>query len=116
GDSEYDYTLPFYEFNGDENPGQKVLMPFDKDSQVKYPYKYSESSISGTTYGTPVQSVQMDRITNYLSAVGFVSDYNESTINSTYEPINISRINGSNILSVSNGTLYYNVGFITILW
>ena len=66
GDSEYDYTLPFYEFNGDENPGQKVLMPFDKDSQVKYPYKYSESSISGTTYGTPVQSVQMDRITNYL--------------------------------------------------
>jgi len=116
GDSEYDYTLPFYEFNGDENPGQKVLMPFDKDSQVKYPYKYSESSISGTTYGTPVQSVQMDRITNYLSAVGFVSDYNESTINSTYEPINISRINGSNILSVSNGTLYYNVEFITILF
>lgn len=116
GDSEFDYTTPFYEFDGDVNASQKVLMPFDKDSQVKYPYKYSESSLTGTTYGTPVQSASWDRITNYLSAVGFVSDYSGATIDATYEAVDISVINGTNILSVLNGTSYYNIEFITIFF
>jgi len=48
GDSEYDY-------NSTIGGLTKVLMPFDYDSHVKYPYKMSESTITGTTYGTIVK-------------------------------------------------------------
>lgn len=116
GDSEFDYTTPFYQFDGGVNAGQKVLMPFDKDSQVKYPYKYSESSSTGTTYGTPVQMAYMDPITNLVGAAGFVSEYTGATVEADYEAIDISAINGTSILSVSDGTAYYNVEFITILF
>ena len=73
GDSEYDYG--FFVFDGDINPAQKVLTPMDQDSQVKYPYKVSESTLTGTTYGTPIQVSLTDTITNNIGAAGYVSEY-----------------------------------------
>jgi hypothetical protein len=78
GDSEFDY--------GFSDPAQKVLMPFDKDSQVKYPYKASVTNptLTGVTYGTPVQLSETTPIMNYMGAAGFVTG---STIECGWEQI-----------------------------
>jgi hypothetical protein len=49
GDSEYNYS--------GNTTSQKVLMPFDFDSQVKYPYLSSEYTYTGTTTGATYGSV-----------------------------------------------------------
>ena len=56
GDSEFDYNSSTYS-------GLKVLMPFDYDSQIKYPYLSSDSIYSGTTGATYGSVINMS-ITN----------------------------------------------------
>jgi len=100
GDSEFDYGYP--EFNGTTNPAQKVLMPMDKDNQVKYPYKVSTSTLSGTTFGNPIQSSYTDTVQNEMSPAGFVSGV---TIHSLYDVIDIAELDGSTSIDIPSGAL-----------
>lgn len=119
GDSEFDYN--FSEFDGIDNPSQKVFAPLDNDSIVKYPYKLSESVTSGTTFGNPILASDIEIIRNNIGAAGFVSQYFEysggtgSTIicASGSTLISASSLNGGNTLSLPGNNL--SVGdFITI--
>jgi hypothetical protein len=118
GDSEYDYI--FSVFDGDINPAQKVLMPFDKDSQVKYPYKISESTLTGTTYGTPIQSSITTTIKNNVGAAGYVSEYipygtcSGTTVECGWEQVDITALNGTTELIVPSGYTFNGADFITI--
>jgi len=87
GDSEFDYG--FSEFDGVFNSAQKVMMPFDKDNQVKYPYKVSTSSLTGTTFGTPIQASYTNLVENQMNPAGFVSGV---TIESIYSTITTGAI------------------------
>ena len=107
GDSEFDYE--FSELDGLVDPitglyyrAQKVLMPFDKDNQVKYPYKVSESTLTGTTYGTPIQSSYSQSIKNEMMPAGFVSGV---TIHSLYDVIDISELDGTTSIDLPSGDL-----------
>ena len=121
GDSEYDYG--FSEYDGNVNPVQKVLTPFDKDSQVKYPYKVSVSTLTGTTYGVPIESSLSSTIKNNVEAVGYVSEYisydinvcTGTTVECNFQEIDISALNGTSLLSVLSGSTFNNVGYITIV-
>lgn len=122
GDSEFDYNFDAYNgITGTTNPSQKVFTPLDKDSIVKYPYKVSQSSITGTTYGTPVQVSQIETIRNEMGAAGFVSKYiaydddacTGTTIECTNTVVPISSISGTTTLYITGGT-FSNCEFITI--
>jgi hypothetical protein len=52
GDSEFNYNLDLSLYSG-----STVLMPFDYDTQIKYPYLSSDSSYTGTTTGATFGSV-----------------------------------------------------------
>jgi len=108
GDSEFDYA--FSEFNG--NDGQKVLMPFDKDSQVKYPYKVSSSLLTGTTYGIPIESSEMLTICNRMGAAGYVSG---TTVVCGNVEIQSTELNASSTLNVPDGSVFSNTEYITIV-
>jgi hypothetical protein len=120
GDSEFDYN--FSVFDGITLSGQKVLTPLDKDSQVKYPYKVSESTLTGTTYGVPSQSYITKTISNNIAAAGYVSEYVEfdsdtsdgTTVECDSAEVSFSLINGTSALTVPDGTLFYNTNYITI--
>lgn len=108
GDSEYDYG--FSEFDGIYPiPGQKVLIPLDKDSQVKYPYKMSatDPTLTGVTYGTPVLSSYTDTITNNIGDAGFVYDTltGSTLIVSLYDTMSITELDGTNNINISSGAL-----------
>ena len=115
GDSEFDYA--FSEFDGMNNPPQKVLTPLDKDSQVKYPYKVSESTLTGTTYGIPLQFSETKIVTNNIGPAGYVSEYMSSgtSVQTIYQIVDISVINGTNILAVTSGAAFNNTQYITII-
>jgi hypothetical protein len=121
GDSEFDYS--FSDFNGITGPSQKVLMPLDKDSQVKYPYKLSESTLTGTTFGTPIQSSYTETIKNYMGPAGYVSEWIEydgingvgTSVICDFEEIDIWVVNGTNILSVTSGSTFNDTVYITLL-
>ncbi len=122
GDSEFDYN--FSEFDGTDNliyPSQKILIPLDKDSSIKYPYKLSESAITGTTFGNPIQDSKIEVISNNIGAAGFVSQYFEydGSIGSEIEcnscEIDIAMLNGSNILDVG-GADFSGCEYITIIF
>jgi len=100
GDSEFDYG--FSEFDGSVNAAQKVLMPMDKDNQVKYPYKVSASTLTGTTYGTPIQVSYTHPVQNEMQPAGFVSGV---TIHSLYDVIDISELDGTTSIDLPSGTL-----------
>ena len=75
GDSEFDYTSPFNLMDGVQtNPNQVVLSPFDKDSQVKYPYLL-DSGDNSTTYGVPIMDSITETIRNGMGPAGFVSEH-----------------------------------------
>jgi len=116
GDSEFDYT--FSEFDGtnlETKPPQKVFVPLDKDLTVKYPYKLSESTVTGTTYGIPIQVAETTIISNNMGAAGFVSEYvsTGSTIDCSYDTILLSKLSGTTTLYVSTG-FPVNCEYITI--
>jgi hypothetical protein len=122
GDSEFDYN--FSDLNGSSIiiPGQKVFVPMDKDALVKYPYKLSESEITGTTYGQPIQSSEIFTIENNVGSAGFVSEWIEyvsspltgSTITCTTCEININSLNGSNSIQIPTDVTFNDSEYITI--
>ena len=123
GDSEFDYA--FSEFDGTSTrPAQKVFTPLDKDNQVKYPYKISESSLTGTTFGNPIQVSQTETIRNVMGPAGYVSNYIDydaeicegTTVECGWEEIDITAINGTSSLVVPSGTTFNNCKFITIFF
>jgi hypothetical protein len=123
GDSEFDYA--FSEFDGTSTrPAQKVFTPLDKDNQVKYPYKISESSLTGTTFGNPIQVSQTETIRNVMGPAGYVSNYIEydselcegTTVECGWEQIDINKMNGTSSLVIPSGTTFNNCKFITIFF
>ena len=114
GDSEFDYGFP--EFDGNVNSAQKVLIPLDKDSQVKYPYKVSDSVLTGTTFGNPIQSSYTNTIQNLMNPAGFVSGV---TMYSLSDEIGITELDGtSQIVLPSGGDLLLGLvigDYITIV-
>jgi len=120
GDSEYDYN--FSAFDGIVTSSQKVLTPLDKDAQVKYPYKVSDSVLTGTTYGVPSQTSLKEIIRNNVGAAGYVSEYVEynsgtgvgTTVECSSQVIDISALDGTTSLTVLNGSAFNTAGFITI--
>jgi len=117
GDSEFDYK--FSEFNGSNNPSQKVFLPLDNDSIVKYPYKlYSGTTDIETTYGVPIPWPQITPIKNNMGAAGFVSEYQETgtTIVCNSEEIDITQIDGSNQITISTEDIFNTCEFLTIIF
>ena len=119
GDSEFDYAFP--QLNGTDrvgNPPQKVYYPLDRDAIVKYPYKLSESEITGTTFGNPIQSAEITILTNNMGAAGFVSEYYSSgaTVGCDYVEIDITKISGTTTLIIPTGVSFYGCEYITIAY
>lgn len=124
GDSEFDYNNPFTGLTGLVGvPHQKVMMPFDRDNGVKYPYKM-DTSTSGTTYGVPVENSSTTTIRNVMGPAGFISEFEEynasdctgTTIKSSTDEISILQISGSTSITVSNGTEFQNCEYITLVF
>lgn len=124
GDSEYDYTSPFNSYNGlNGNSYQKVFSPFDKESGVKYPYTF-DSTISGTTYGVPINDQITDSIRNVMGPAGYISDYNDfdnisgsgTTIYCPVQQLSITGFTGStSIIKVLTGSTFQNCKYITLV-
>lgn len=124
GDSEYDYSFEEYDgTSGTTNPSQKVFTPLDKDSIVKYPYKLSESTVTGTTFGNPIQVSQIETIRNEMGPAGFVSSYLDfddstnpctgTTVECSNERILVSSISGTTTLYVTGNT-FSDCQYITL--
>lgn len=125
GDSEFDYRDPFSGLTT-STTHQKVFSPFDKNSQVKYPLKFSGGYLSGTTvYGVPVQASETETLRNVMGPAGFVSNYKPfdlssetgTTIGCTVGIMNTSAISGSTIITApksSSGITYSDCDTITI--
>lgn len=121
GDSEFDYNFSGYTGLGSA-PHQKILSPMDGDQHVKYPYLVS----SGETinYGNAVQQSLTETIKNPMGPAGFVSNYKEydaeecsgTTVECLVKEIDITEIDGTNILSISGATGYTSCEYITILF
>jgi len=111
GDSEFNYTGSFASLTQ-----QKVLSPSDHESGVKYPYTLD--SQKSTTYGTPILStLPLTKIRNVMGGAGFVSDYTSGpTIESSFQIIPYSGINGTNSLVVLTGNTFQSSKFITIVF
>lgn len=125
GDSEFDYNLIYSGLTG-QTLHQKVLSPFDKETSIKYPYKI-DSTISGTTYGTPIQQSTTYTIRNVMGPAGFISEYNEfescsdptvksTTIQCETQSISITSLNGGTSIEVLTGSSFNNCEFITIVF
>jgi hypothetical protein len=121
GDSEFDYNLAFSGLTGQTNH-QMVLSPVDKESGVKYPYKLDTAT--NVTYGIPIENSTIETVRNVMGPAGFVSEYNPydsvectgSTIECITESINISNINGDNVITVPSGQVFQNSEYITLVF
>ena len=121
GDSEFDYNLLFTGLTGQTNH-QMVLAPVDKECGVKYPYKLDTAT--DVTYGIPIENASVEIIRNVMGPAGFVSEYNEydaesctgSTIECVTESINISQIDGNNVITVPSGQAFQNSEYITLVF
>jgi hypothetical protein len=121
GDSEFDYNFTGFTGSG-TTPHQKVLSPMDKDAQVKYPYKLTSSE--SLTYGNPIKQNTLDTIRNVMGPAGFVSDYIEydsadcvgTTIACEIQEIDLTQVDGTNILTVLTGATYNGCEYVTILF
>jgi hypothetical protein len=126
GDSEFDYTGKFSGFTGaiisgnTRAPHQKTLAPMDGDQHVKYPYLIN--STDAINFGNAVQQSYTDVLKNPMGPAGFVSSYAEydnvecsgTTVECLSKLINLSEVDGSNILSVTGATDFSECEFITI--
>lgn len=118
GDSEYDYTFSGY--TGTTH--QRVLAPMDGDQHIKYPYLIS----SGETinFGNAIQQSLTETIKNPMGPAGFVSNYKPydaeecsgTTVECLVKEIDITQIDGTNLLSVTGATGYTGCEYITILF
>lgn len=122
GDSEFDYNLIYSGLTG-QTSHQKVLSPIDKETGIKYPFKI-DSSVSGTTYGTPVDRSTTETIRNVMGPAGFVSEYNEftsctgtsTTIQCETQLIDITSLTGGTSVQVTEGSGYTYCEYITIVF
>jgi len=114
GDSEFDYTAPFNSLDGiQDNPQQNVFSPFDKDSQVKYPYKLDNSDTT-TTYGVPIMDSITETIRNGMGPAGFVTEHKEydsvecsgTTIECTSIRLPLSGFTGTNTITFTQTINY----------
>lgn len=124
GDSEFDYTLPFTGFTGEQTtPSQKVFSPFDKNCGVKYPYKL-DNGINTTTYGIPVKNSYTDTLRNIMGPAGFVSRYIPydpvanvgPTIECYTESISLNDVNGTDVILVADGSKFKDCKFVSIVF
>lgn len=121
GDSEFDYNLDFSGLTGQTNH-QMVLAPVDKECGVKYPYKLDTAT--NVTYGIPIENSSIEVIRNVMGPAGFVSEYNDydaesctgSTIECVTESINITNINGDNVITVPSGQAFQNSEYLTLVF
>lgn len=121
GDSEYDYNFDNYDgLNGLAT--QIVTSPMDGDSHIKSPYLFnSDQSIN---YGNAIQKSTTNTIKEPLGSAGFISNYKAynsqlgegTTVECLVKEVDITNIDGSNILSVTNATDYQYSQYITILF
>lgn len=121
GDSEFDYN-----FSGFTGQGsvlhQRVLSPMDGDQHVKYPYLVT----SGETinFGNAIAQPLTETIKNPMGPAGFVTNHKEfdaeectgTTVECLIKEINITEIDGTKILSVTEAIDYVNCEYITILF
>lgn len=125
GDSEFDYNTLYSNLTG-QTSHQKILSPFDKESSIKYPYKI-DSSVSGTTYGVPIEQSSTQTIRNVMGPAGFISEFNEfvscvdpnessTTIQCETQSVSITNLNGTSSIDVLSGVSYQNCEFITIVF
>ena len=125
GDSEFDYNTLYGGLTG-QTTHQKVLSPFDKENSIKYPYKI-DSSVSGTTYGVPIQQSTTDTIRNVMGPAGYISEFNQfqscsdptvssTTIQCETQSISITSLNGTSSIVVNNASAYQNCEFITVVF
>jgi hypothetical protein len=121
GDSEFDYTSPFNNLDGvQNNPQQNVLAPFDKDSQVKYPYKLDSSDVT-TTYGVPMMDSMTETIRNGMGPAGFITEYKEydstecsgTTVECTSIRLPLSVFTGGNTITFTEILSYGNCSGVT---
>jgi len=120
GDSEFDYTNPFTGLTGTGGiPGQKVFSPFDRESGVKYPYKFDNSTTGTTTYGTPVEDSVVETLRNVMGPAGMVSDFSGESTGTTIENpvavVSFSSLSGATSINVTSGNLFQNCDFITLV-
>ena len=124
GDSEFDYTSPFTEFNGLQgNPHQTVFSPLDKEGGVKYPYRVNSDSGS-TTYGVPIQMSTTETIRNVMGPAGFVTNHMEYDVNDCTgtsvecetQLISITEIDGTDELTVLTGASFNGCEYISIVF
>ena len=121
GDSEFDYNIAFSGLTGQTNH-QMVLSPVDKECGVKYPYKLDTAT--NVTYGIPIENSTTEVLRNVMGPAGFVSEYNPydsvectgSTIECITESINITNINGDNVIDVPSGLAFQNSKYITLVF
>jgi hypothetical protein len=120
GDSEFVYRSEFSGMTG-STLTQKVFAPFDKDSNVKYPIKYTNDTLTGTTiYGLPITGNTTTSLRNAMGPAGFVSDYSGSTLGTTIEcttnTVAFSTLSGSTKIAVTkaSGTTYDACQYVTL--
>lgn len=113
GDSEFDYTAPFNRLDGiQNNPQQSVLSPFDKDSQVKYPYLIDTEGT--TTYGVPIMDSITSTIRNGMGPAGFITEYKPydetectgTTVECASMRLPLNGFTGTNVISFTETQAY----------
>jgi len=116
GDSEFDYNTQLSNLTGFTNH-QKVMIPFDKEAGVKYPFRFS-SATDSPTLGEPVMNSEIELLRNVVGPAGFVGSYldeeNGTSVQCLVQDVNISLLNGTN--QINTGTTgFTNCGYILIL-
>jgi hypothetical protein len=117
GDSEFDYN--FNTLTGQTNH-QMVMSPFDRSTNVKYPFKLDDSEGS-TTFGNPIQNSTIETLRNVMGPAGFVSNFLEydntectgTTIHTIKQEIDIISLTGGTSISFT-GETFYNCEYVTL--
>jgi hypothetical protein len=118
GDSEFDYNSEFNNLTGFTNH-QKVMIPFDKSSGVKYPYKLDDVDDS-PTYGEPILNSTVETLRNVMGPAGFVGSYGDfdgvsgTSISGQVSEVTIASLNGTDQITVA-GIDFTNTNFILIV-
>lgn len=122
GDSEYDYAFSALDGSSNEVPNQKVFTPLDRDSWIKYPYKFSNSDGANTTYGEPIAGSDILTIENKIGPAGFVSSHIQyltdpltgSTIICENCEFDMGTLDGTNTIQVPTGVTFNDTEYITM--
>lgn len=121
GDSEFDYMFSGFTGAG-STPRQRVLAPMDGDQHIKYPYLLtSDDTIN---YGNAVEQSTTTALKNAMGPAGFITNYKEydddactgTTVECLVKEINLSEVDGTNILSVPNATGFSQCEFVTLVF